>query len=266
MHYLALLVAAFGSWALPVFADILPDPDQLAQRIGHLPSPITVYEPHLSTPARPTERTYLGWRFVDVALTLFGSDWHSQGDTIEFRALDGYVSRLAASDFTAHSAWLVSGLPDGSAFLVDNLLQNEADIPLGPYYLVWENIEDSEILERGASIWPYQVAEILTITLSTAALLPEGLDPTLAGGAEIARAHCLNCHMLNGFGGNKVEGDLAVLATTLEPKEFRAWLLDPSARKPDTTMAALAPSLPEAERAALADQLWAYLAAMPGGG
>jgi mono/diheme cytochrome c family protein len=263
LRYISVVAAFFLISALPVFAEILPGPEALAERIGHPPSAVTVYEPHLATTGGSARRTYLGWRFSDVASTLFGANWQNQGDTVEFRALDGYVSRVAVSDFTAHSAWLASGLRDGGEFTVDNLLQNETGIPLGPYYLVWENIEDREIFERGASIWPYRVAEILTITLSTTALLPDGLDPTVVGGAEIARVHCLNCHMLNGFGGNKVEGDLAALTAAFDADGFRAWVLYPNMRKPDTTMPAIAPSLPEDERAALAEQLWAYLAAMP---
>lgn len=263
MQYLALLKAAFGIWALPVFAEDLPEPESLAQQIGQPQSAVTVYEPHLTTVEGFAERTYLGWRFSDVASTLLGADWQRQGDTIELRALDGYTARVAISDFIAHSAWLTSGLSDGGAFTVDNLLQNETGVPLWPYYLVWENIDDQEIFERGASIWPYQVAEIRTITISTAALMPFGLESTLAAGAEIARRHCLNCHMLNGFGGDKVEGDLAALTAPYDANDFREWVLYPSFRKPDTTMPAIAPSLPEDEREALADDLWAYLVAIP---
>jgi mono/diheme cytochrome c family protein len=263
LRFISAIAVFFLNSAIPVFAEILPDSEVLAERIGDPPSAVTVYEPHLVTTADSARRTYLGWRFSDVALILFGSNWRSQGDTVEFRALDGYVSRVAVSDFLAHSAWLTIGLRDGGEFTIDNLLQNETGIPLGPYYLVWENIEDRAIFARGASIWPYQVDEILTVTLSTTALLPEGLDPTVAGGAEIARAHCLNCHMLNGFGGDKVEGDLAALTTAFDADDFRAWVLYPSLRNPDTTMPAIAPSLPEDEREALADDLWAYLVAMP---
>lgn len=263
MRYLSVLMSIFLSCSLPALAVDLPERQQMSELIGSAPSQVVVYEPHLTTNAGPSERAYLGWPFADVAEALFGSNWQEQGDTIEFRALDGYVSRVSVADLNAHSAWLVTGLPDGGPFTVDNLLQNETGIPLGPYYLVWENIEDQDIFERGASLWPYQVAEILPIDLSVAALLPEGLDPGLAQGAEIARSYCLNCHTLNGFGGDKVPGDLAALASAFEADAFRAWLLDPRAVNPDTTMPAIAPSLAEAERSALADQLRAYLLAMP---
>ncbi len=263
MRYLSVLISIFMSWSLPALADGLPDRQQMAELVGSGPSEVVVYEPHLTTDKGPRARSYLGWPFADVAKALFGANWRDQGDTIEFRALDGYVSRVSIADFQAHSAWLVSGLPDGGQFTVDNLLQNEANIPLGPYYLVWENIEDQDIFERGASLWPYQVAEILPIDLSTAALLPEGLDPGLAKGAEIARTYCLNCHTLNGFGGEKVPGDLAALAAAFDAKRFRALLLNPRAQNPDTTMPAIAPSRSEADRIVLISQLRSYLLAMP---
>lgn len=245
-------------------AEILPAPQVLAERIGADPVAVSVYEPHLTTDAGRVEREYLALPFNAVAEVLFGPDWQARAEAVEFRALDGYVSRIAADRFAEHSAHLAVGLADGGPFVVDNLLQNEPGIALGPYYLVWENIDDPAIFAQGASIWPYQVAEILRVELSDDLLRPAGLPAALAEGADIAIAHCLNCHNLNGYGGAKVVPDLAELANGMDPATFTALLLDPRAVLQDTTMPALAPSLPMEERERMAALLHAYLLAMPG--
>jgi hypothetical protein len=246
-------------------AATLPIPSELAARIPAPALPVTVYEPHLATEAGPVARGYRAYPFQSVAEALFGENWRDGADAFEFRAIDGYVSIIPFADFLAHRAYLAVGLADGGPFTVDNLLQNESDISLGPYYLIWENIDDPEIFARGASIWPYQISEIAPVTLSDAALLPQGLDPSLRSAAALAKTYCLNCHNLNGFGGDKVEGNLSALARNLDDDTFRAWVLNPRSVRPDTTMPALSESLPDGERVRIAEELRAYLLAMPGG-
>jgi mono/diheme cytochrome c family protein len=245
-------------------AEVLPDPKVLADLIGADPLVVTVYEPHLTTDAGPVERRYLAHPFEAVAQALFGPDWQARADAVEFRALDGYVSRIAAPDFAAHAAHLAFGLADGSPFVVDNLLQHETGIALGPYYLIWENTDDPAIYSRGASIWPYQVAEIVRVDLSDAPLRPAGLPAELGEGADLADAHCLNCHNVGGYGGAKVPADLVDLARGMDAATFTAWLLDPRKIRPNATMPALASALPLEERERMAGLIHDYLLAMTG--
>lgn len=57
-----------------------------------------VYEPHLSV------GDYVGYPAVDVIAHLFGDDWQGKARTVEFRALDGYVSRIDVGRFLEESA------------------------------------------------------------------------------------------------------------------------------------------------------------------
>ena len=253
-------------WAQSALADPLPAPAELKARIGSAPATVEVHEPHLSTEKAPVKRRYSGYRFEVVAELLFGPMWRDGTQAIEFRALDGYVSRIPVADFDEHKAHLVVGVSDGSAFTVNNLLQNEKNIQLGPYYLIWENIEDAAMFNRGASGWPYQVAEILRVNISDERLRPAGLDPALDPAIDLVRTHCLTCHKLNGIGGDKVPGDLAGLARSLDDAGFRAWVLDPRSIQPTSTMPALSRGLPDDERERIARLLRAYLLAMPGDG
>ena len=64
-------------------------------------------------------RPWMSWRASSE------TDWHTQGDTVELRASDGYVLRVAVDRLLTVDAYLVFGLSDGSPFTVDNLLQNQ---------------------------------------------------------------------------------------------------------------------------------------------
>ena len=98
---------------------------------------------------------------------------------------------------------------------------------------------------------------------SDAALSPPGFDPALEPGLANVRAYCLTCHKVNGFGGDKVEDNLALVARGLTAAEFVKWTLEPSAVRPETTMPPLSTSLAEPERRAIAQSIYEYLTHVP---
>ena len=254
---------AFGLCIPAALAAKIPDPETLAARSGAQPQTLTVIEPHLSTPQHPVE---VGYRVFPASAALaaaLGPDWAARAKTIEFRALDGYVSRIDVARLTSGKAYFAFARADGSPFAVDNLTQNEKHIPLGPYYLVWDNRSDPELLDAGASDWPYQVDDASLFNTSDAALRPAGFDPALEPGLADVKANCLTCHRVNGFGGDKAGGNLAAIARGLTMADFVKWVLEPSAVMPDTTMPALSPYLPEAKRRARAESIYEYLSQVP---
>ena len=118
---------------------------------------------------------------------------------------------------------------------------------------MWDNRSDPALLAAGASDWPYQVDDVSFFNESDAALRPPGFDPALEPGLALAKTHCLTCHKVNGYGGEKAEGNLAAVARGLGEGLFIKWALDPQAVQPDATMPALATQAPEAERRAIAE-------------
>ena len=128
-----ILLAALGLAAclaaMPAAAETLPDPQGLQARMGTPPLTVTVYEPHLTTGDTYVARDYLGYPAEAVIGEILGPDWRETAKEIEFRALDGYVSRIPVARFRPGKAFLVFGLADGSEFTVDNLAQNQKSVP-----------------------------------------------------------------------------------------------------------------------------------------
>ena len=241
----------------------IPPVERLQERMGTPPVTLAVHEPHLSVGGRRVEIEYAGYPAVDVMASVFGKDWHEQGQTVELRALDGYVSRIDVARFLDDTAFLAFARADGAPFTIDNLRQNQTDVPLGPWYLVWDNITNPALLAEGASDWPYQVHEVNLVSLSESALLPEGLAAELHEGVELAKRYCLQCHKVNGFGGEKFPGNLAALARVHPEPDFVRWVLNPSSVRSNTTMPPLSERIPDAERKRIAKALFDYLTAVP---
>ena len=241
----------------------LPPVKVLQKRMGFAAEKVSVYEPHLSTNNQQIMVEYVGYRAKEVMAKLFGEDWQNQGRTVEFRALDGYIARIAIEDFLQNEAWLVFARGDNAPFTVDNIQQNQINVPLGPYYLVWDNVSNPALLTEGSMNWPYQIKEMNLITLSDAALLPIGLDPRFHEGARLVREHCLNCHKVNGVGGDKFTADLSTFVKGYSRKAFLHVVLTPASERPGATMPAISNHLSESERRRIAEEIFNYLKAVP---
>jgi len=257
---LAVFIAPFVGTAQ---AAELPPVEELQRLLGSAAQTVRVYEPHLSVGDSHVAIEYVGHQANDVMVRLFGEDWRGQGRAIEFRALDGYVSLIDVSRFEEESAYLVFAREDRAPFAVDNVEQNQTDIPLGPYYLVWDTISSPALVREGARNWPYQVPAIRLVTVSDEALVPPGLDAGLREGAELVRTHCLSCHEVNGFGGTKFEGNLAEIVKDYEEADFLRLVLTPASERTGSTMPALSDRLAEGERRRIADGVFDYLKAVP---
>ena len=237
--------------------------EELQRRLGTAAHTVAVHEPHLSVGGSHVAIAYIGYQANDVLTRLFGEDWQGRGRAIEFRALDGYVSRIDVSRFVEESAYLVFARKDGAPFRVDNVEQNQTGVPLGPYYLVWDNISSPALEMEGTRNWPYQVKEVHLVTQSDEALVPTGLDAGLHEGAVLVRTHCLSCHKVNGFGGAKFEGNLAEIVKDYREADFLRLVLTPASERTGATMPALSDRLSEGERRRIADAVFNYLKAVP---
>lgn len=188
-------------------------------------------------------------------------------DTLEARAEDGFVSQIPLA--------LVQKGARGGAKAWIAIEEPVAPWPVlpgktasaGPFYLVWENPERSDI---GSEQWPYQLASLTAVEspahrwpqMVVDASLPE--DAPARRGQAVFTTQCLSCHRMKGAGAADVGPDLGQPMNPtqyLTPKGLRGVIRNPNAVRtwPKMTM----PGFDETMlREADLDALIAYLAHM----
>lgn len=221
---------------------------------------ITVWEPH-----EDKSVTYEGFAIGKLFAAVYGDTW-KEIDEVLFTCVDGYQPVLPMDRFTRHAGYLVYRRQDQAVFNVQNRFQNEKDVPLGPYYLVWDNLKSDELRADGANGWPYQVVGIDLVNfvdrfprLSP----PEDASAQVKKGFVAFRENCMACHTVNGEGGDKApELNYPVSVTEYVPEAWlRKWIMDPRTIRYNATMPAFA-SHPKPD--VLIDDVLAYLKAMAG--
>ncbi len=154
-------------------------------------------------------------------------------DTLEARALDGFVAQIPLSLVRGAAsggsvAWLAVELPGQPWPALPG-----RDSGPGPFYLVWEGPGRSGVTQEQ---WPYQLAS-LTAVESPAHRWPQlvvdaSLPPDAAArrGQQQYAAACLSCHRLNGGGMSEVGPDLGQPMNTMDymtPQGLRALVRNP---------------------------------------
>ncbi len=216
---------------------------------------VIILEPHMDQLV-----AYVGKPFNEMMDNALGQDWR-KGEEILFTCLDGYQSSIPVKKFQRFKAWIVWNRKDGKPFEITNKLQNNEKVSLHPTYLVWENQKEKELLEGGANDFPYQVASIDVISFKDRfpkLAPPAGSNQKVQEGFLHFRKYCMNCHAIDGEGGQKAP-DLKLLnpMVRLTKSELRQWLLSPQTVRPQTLMPPIAPKLPSREK--VADLVIEYL-------
>lgn len=253
-----LALAAFGK----AEAVDLPPPADLGAKSGVRSQKITVVEPHESTLERHKLVDYTALPLDSLLNGWFGDRWKADDAEIAFFARDGYRSVVSGAKLQKYRAFLAYARSDGAAFAVDNPSQNERKIPLGPYYLVWDNLSFPELQLQGAYGWPYQIIAIeWRSKTEDQALRPQSPSKSLAQGFEETKTYCLTCHSIRGIGGKKYPVDL-LQAVCGWQDALKGWIESPGRIKPGTTMPPLARQLPDEERRQISERIVGYLNAM----
>jgi hypothetical protein len=258
---LAAVLALFSSVASAIE---LPPPEQLEIQYRLHRQSIRVVEPHESSAGRTVTIDYTGLP-VDALLTRwFGDRWKAPDSEIVFIASDGYRAAIPSARLQQFHAYLAFARTDGAAFMIDNPSQNQARIPLGPYYLIWDNLNAPELLQRGVYGWPYHVAQIKlhNSTDDRTLLLPANPDADTQQGYRDTQEYCLTCHRIRGVGGEVYARDLLQAVCGWKEADLKAWIDHPNRIRPGTTMPPLGENLPSEQRRQLIDRMVRYLDAL----
>lgn len=198
---------------------------------------LPVYEMH-----DDTEKRYVGLPMNDLLTAIYGKEW-SQSEEILFTCRDGYQPTVPVAEFTKYPSYLAHAI-EGGAFVVDNKAQNEKNIDLAPFYLVWDDVTRPELRKKGMGNWPYQLigADLVSFKDRFPNLAPpEKSSPQVVRGFLAFRNNCLACHSVNGNGAPKAVELNYPASVTEYMKEawLEKWILSPASVRYNSTMPAL---------------------------
>lgn len=261
----ALLLAATPAAAAPGLAfarhgETVGERSLAALRATAVPATVRVFEPY-----EGREVSFGALPFVALLDHVYGEDWRAE-EEILFTCSDGYQPTVPVQRVLDHTAWLAFERRDQQGFTIRKRESGESrTVELGPFYLVWENLDDARVRQEADYGWPYQLVAVDLIRARErfpGLAPPADAAPAVRAGFQAFRVHCSKCHQLNGEGGS-IGPPLMAAASPLaqrDPDWLRAWIEDPASIQPTARMPALNPALPD--RARTVDEILAYLAAM----
>lgn len=197
----ALFLVSSSAWAADPLAfsrrgKAVSTLDRAAIEALVTPETVKVFEFHQNK-----ERAYRAIDLKKLFDKVYGEGWRKEEDVV-FRCADGFEPVLPVELLLTREPWLAVDTADGDAFAIA-AEGSKAAVPFGPFYLIWKNLGKPSVLADGARDWPYQVVAV--DFLRFADKYPKLAPPAHANrsvreGFALYRAHCANCHTLNGEG------------------------------------------------------------------
>lgn len=257
-RYLAIVLVFLS---LPAAAEPLSlSVNQIKKDLAGEITDIRVIELHEATGGSNPEVTYTAIPLEKMLQYLYPKAWQGFDGEVYFHALDGYLSILEGSKAREGEAYMAFARADGKPFTIDNKNQNEKDVPLAPFYLVWDNLKNPALKTSNAYAWPYQVYQLELVPADRLqALLPDNASPSIEEGFHAFRNNCLSCHNIAGVGGRKFGMDVRQVIKGRSREELYEWIDEPSAINKYTTMPPLAPGITGENRQRVINSILDYL-------
>lgn len=260
LRYVTIFLVFFGArvYAEPLSLSVTEISKDLAAEIVD----IKVIELHESGVEKTNTVTYTGVPLVTLLKYLYPKAWKDFDGEIYFYALDGYLSIVDAQKAREGGAYMVFARADGQPFAVDVKSQQESDVSLAPFYLVWDNLKNPNLLGSNSYAWPYQVFRMELVSgAMLQSLLPADATPAVKAGFEAFNNNCLSCHNINGLGGRKFGMDIRQSIKGRSRSELFDWIDNPLGINKFTAMPPLDPGLKGEDRTRVINQLIDYIQA-----
>jgi len=216
----------------------------------------------------PYERTEIAFTALPLERVLdeaYGPSWRKH-EAILFTCRDGYQPTIAVRRVLDQRGFLAIARHGDVGFTILKYEEGtKKRINLGPFYVIWENLDDARIRGEGDYGWPYQVVRIDLVSFRShfrEMAPPRNASSKVLAGFEAFVVHCSKCHTINGYGGD-IGPELNYPANPTEYMKddwLRKWIDDPTSMRRAPRMPPLNPELPE--RARVIDEIVAYLEAM----
>lgn len=219
---------------------------------------LTVENPTTSQPA-----PYQGAALPALLTVVYGDRWQ-HAELVKFETRDGYQPVVPVSHISQHSGLMayadagqdrLQALGDGHGGTVDP----------GPFYLVWENIQDRGARQDPWLQWPWQLAKVELTSIEREypqTAPPPGASEAVVRGFNGFLSHCAKCHQINGEGG-AIGPELNVPVNVTEYWQndwLPKFIADPQSIRHNSKMVGYQSASPE--KSAEIDDIVAYLRAM----
>lgn len=219
---------------------------------------LTVENPTTSQPA-----PYQGAALPALLTLVYGDRWQ-HAELVKFETRDGYQPVVPVSHISQHSGLMayadagqdrLQALGDGHGGTVDP----------GPFYLVWENIQDRGARQDPWLQWPWQLAKVELTSIEREypqTAPPPGVSEAVMRGFNGFLSHCAKCHQINGEGG-AIGPELNVPVNVTEYWQndwLPKFIADPQSIRHNSKMVGYQSASPE--KSAEIDDIVDYLRAM----
>lgn len=214
-------------------------------------------------PAALEKIRYEAVPFRSLLSRVYGHSWKKE-EEILFTCSDGFQPSIPVKTILEYTPALAFRR-EGADFEILNRAHGKEDVKLGPYYLIWDNLNEPKVKTEGGEIWPYQLTTIDIIRFEDRfprLTPPKGAGASAKRGFLVFRKNCMSCHTMNGEGGTRgVELNYPVNVTRyFKTAWLERWIDDPRSVRFSTTMPAISKDLPKRKRK-IADVI-EYLKAM----
>lgn len=164
--------------------------------------PLTTNNPYFED-KKQQKRVYEGFELKKLLTKVYGNAWKKEEELL-LTCLDGYQASIPTAEIKKHKGFLVFK-EKAHANLVP-FEKNDKGVPveLGPFYLVWETIQDKKAASNSWLNWTYQVNTFDLISFRERfpnMAPPKSASRKIKNGFMNFRQHCMGCHMMNGEGG-----------------------------------------------------------------
>lgn len=157
----------------------------------------------VDNPSNSEVRTYEGVPLNALLTTVYGDVWTGY-DEVTFTSVDGYQPAIPIAVINRYKA-LVAYKEQGHEGCIPIKRKNGMVVNPGPFYLVWNNIEERASRADPTISWPWQ---LIAIDLSHFTKKYPNATPPADSEAEVQlgfvafKQHCIKCHSVNGDGSD----------------------------------------------------------------
>jgi cytochrome c2 len=157
----------------------------------------------INNPTDSIIRSYQGISLIPLLDAVFDPQWKTR-DAIKLTSSDGYQPIIPVRVILKYDGMIAIGENGRRGF--SPLARNNGEtVDPGPFFLVWENIQDVAAKKESWLSWPWQLTTIELTSFEREyphSSPPPASHESVKKGFLAFRQHCMKCHAINGDGGD----------------------------------------------------------------